>query len=259
VSKARPENRKEKWETVSQKSGVFLSLLAHLHSLREMRNEKQRSKASFPHSSLLFTHSYLLPLFFYFLFFYFLSPAFSAAPAPSTPMAVTKVAVNQALAIFRDQKTPLTERRRQMRDLLAAHFDFAEMARSALGTHWKGLAEDKRKQFVDSFTAFVEYDFLNKIEVYRNLSFQFLKEVSTAPGYAQVDTRVQQPGKDPATMNFSLKQEGSDWKVTDVMINGLSMISGDRTQFGLVIDNLGFDALMSDLQAKKTELEASVK
>jgi ABC-type transporter MlaC component len=107
--------------------------------------------------------------------------------------------------------------------------------------------------------AFVEHEFLNKIEVYRDLSFRFPKEVSTAPGYAQVDTRVQQPGKDPATMNFSLKQEGSARKVTDVMINGLSMISGDTTQFGLVIDNLGFDALMSDLQAKKTELEPSVK
>jgi len=173
-------------------------------------------------------------------------------------MDVTKTAVNQALTIFRDQKTPLVQRRRQMRDLLAGHFDFAEMARSALGTHWRGLA-DQRKRFVDSFTAFVEYDFLNKIEIYRDLTFRFLKEISTAPGYAQVNTRVQQPGKDPATMNFALKHDGSQWKVIDVMINGLSMISGDRTQFGLVIDNLGFDALMSDLQAKQTELEASVK
>jgi phospholipid transport system substrate-binding protein len=189
----------------------------------------------------------------------FTAMAEAAAPTSSTAMAVAKTAVNQALAIFRDQKTPLVQRRRQMRELLAAHFDFAEMARSALGTHWKALAEDQRKQFVDSFTAFVEYDFLNKIQIYRDLTFQFLKEISTAPGYAQVNTRVEQPGKDPATMNFALKQEGSEWKVTDVMINGLSMISGDRTQFGLVIDNLGFDALMNDLRAKQTELEASVK
>jgi phospholipid transport system substrate-binding protein len=179
--------------------------------------------------------------------------------AETSPMAVVKAAVNQALAIFRDSKTPLPQRRSKMRDLLAAHFDFAEMARSALGPHWQSLSEDKRKQFVDLFTAYVEYDFLNKIQVYRDLSFQFLKQVPIAGGYAQVNTRVQQPGKDPATMNFSLKQEGSDWKVTDVLINGLSMVGGDRTQFGLVIDNVGFDALMSDLQSKRNELEASVK
>jgi phospholipid transport system substrate-binding protein len=179
--------------------------------------------------------------------------------AETSPMAVVKAAVNQALAIFRDSKTPLPHRRSKMRDLLAAHFDFAEMARSALGPHWQSLSEDKRKQFVDLFTAYVEYDFLNKIQVYRDLSFQFLKQVPIAGGYAQVNTRVQQPGKDPATMNFSLKQEGSDWKVTDVLINGLSMVGGDRTQFGLVIDNVGFDALMSDLQSKRNELEASVK
>ena len=187
-------------------------------------------------------------------------PAAAASDAPgSTPMAVVKAAVNQALQIFRDQKTPLPERRRQMRDLLAAHFDFDDMARSTLGTHWKGLREDKRKQFVELYTAYVEYDFLNKIEAYRDLSFQFLKQITTAPGYAQVDTRVQQPGKDPATMNFALKQENPGWKVTDIMINGLSMIGGNRTQFGLVIDNVGIDALMSDLQNKRNELEASVK
>ncbi len=186
------------------------------------------------------------------------SPASSSA-AGTSPMAVVKAAVNQALAIFRDQKTPLPERRRKMRELLAAHFDFAEMARSALGSHWQTLAEDKRKQFVDLFTAYVEYDFINKIQIYRGLSFQFLKQVPIAAGYAQVNTRVQQPGGNPATLNFSLKQEGSDWKVTDVLINGLSLVGGNRTQFGLVIDNVGFDALMSDLQNKRNELEASVK
>ncbi|MGO9059293.1 MAG: phospholipid-binding protein MlaC [Candidatus Binataceae bacterium] len=188
-----------------------------------------------------------------------LAAAATADPAAATPMAVVKVAVNQALKIFRDQKTPLPQRRRQMRDLLAAHFDFNDMARSVLGTHWKGLPEDQRKRFVELFTAYVEYDFLNKIQAYRDLSFQFLKQITTAPGYAQVDTRVEQPGKDPATMNFALKQASPDWKVTDVMINGLSLVGGNRTQFGLVIDNLGLDALMSDLRNKRAELEASVK
>ena len=112
--------------------------------------------------------------------------ALPAAAAPdaagSTPMAVVKAAVNQALQIFRDRKTPLPERRRRLRDLLAAHFDFDDMSRSVLGTHWKGLPEDKRKQFVELFTAYVEYDFLNQIEAYRDLSFQFLKQLTTAPG-----------------------------------------------------------------------------
>jgi len=182
-----------------------------------------------------------------------------AATTAATPMAVVKTAVNQALAIFRDQKTPLPERRRQMRKLLAAHFDFPTMARSVLGPHWHTLAEDQRKRFVDLFTAYVEYDFLDKIQIYRDLSFQFLKEVPIAPGFAQVNTSVEQPGKDPATLNFSLEHEGGDWKVTDVVINGLSMVGGNRTQFGLVIDNVGFDALMSDLQNKRNELEASLK
>jgi phospholipid transport system substrate-binding protein len=189
-----------------------------------------------------------------------LSTAAAANSAAETsPMAVVKAAVIQAFAIFRDQKTPLPERRRKLRDLLAAHFDFAEMSRSVLGPHWQTLVADQRKQFVDLFTAYLEYDLLNKIQIYRDLTFQFLKQVPIAPGYAQVNTRVQQPGKDAATLNFSLKQEGSDWKVTDVLINGLSLVGGNRTQFGLVIDNVGLDALMSDLQNKRDQLEASVK
>jgi ABC-type transporter MlaC component len=105
--------------------------------------------------------SIYVPVSFLALIFYFLAaPSARADVAASAPMAVVQTAVNQALKIFRDSKTPLTERRRQMRSLLAAHFDFAEMARSALGNHWRALGEDQRKRFVDSFTAFVEYDFL---------------------------------------------------------------------------------------------------
>ncbi len=187
------------------------------------------------------------------------APALAGGAAASTPMAVVKTAVTRAMAIFRDQKTPLPQRRRELRELVAANFDFAEMARSALGPRWKTLPEDQRKQFVELFTAYSEYDFLNQIQEFRDLTFHFIKEIPISPGYAQVNTLVDRPGKQPATLNFSLKQEGAEWKAIDVLINGLSLVGGNRTQFGLVIDNMGVDALMSDLQAKRKELEASLK
>jgi phospholipid transport system substrate-binding protein len=185
--------------------------------------------------------------------------AAAASGALSTPMAVVKSAVTQAMALFRDQNKPLPQRRRELRDLVAANFDFPEMARSALGPHWKTLPEDKRKQFVELFTAYSEFDFLKQIQEFRDLTFHFIKEIPISPGYAQVNTVVDRPGKQPATLNFSLKQEGANWKAIDVLINGLSLVGGNRTQFGLVIDNMGIDALMSDLQTKRNELEASLK
>src|SRR5689334_14866819 len=150
------------------------------------------------------------PLFLALLLF---TRATAAAAPADQPTAIVKTAVNQALAILRDQKTPLPERRRQLRDLIAAHFDFPEMARSALGPHWKTLPADKRQQFVELFTAYSEYDFLNQIQEYRDLTFHFLKQIPISPGYAQVNTAVVRPAKEPATLNFSLKQEGAGWKV----------------------------------------------
>ena len=77
-----------------------------------------------------------------------LAPSRFLAPAwADDPMSVVKTTVNQALDVLRDTQTPLAQRQDKLRQIVSATFDFTEMAKSALGYHWKQITADQQQEF----------------------------------------------------------------------------------------------------------------
>ncbi len=167
-------------------------------------------------------------------------------------MAEVKATVDQVTSILKDPnyKSAPSERRATLRQLIASHFDFADMARSALGTHWKDLSDEQKNEFTQLFTQLMEASYTGKIESYTDQQVNFLQEISDNPGYAQVNTTITQEGKQPITVNYRLKQEDGSWKVYDVIIDGISLVANYRNQFSRVINTRGYDALIQDIRAK---------
>jgi phospholipid transport system substrate-binding protein len=177
----------------------------------------------------------------------------------SDAMTTVKGTVSQVLNILNDHQSSQAERRRRLIAVVAGHFDFADMARSSLGYHWRQLTPDQQQRFVELFTAFMEDAYLNKIEGYSGQKIEFVGETPNGPGDSQVNSRVIQPnGGQPITVDYRLKQDGGAWKVYDVTVDNISITANYRNQFNRVINNQGFDALMKEMQTKQQELIASL-
>jgi phospholipid transport system substrate-binding protein len=181
-------------------------------------------------------------------------PAF----ASTDPMEVARSMVDQALQILRDKVTPLPQRRRQLRAVIEPRFDFTEMSRSAIGYHWRSLSPQQRDDFTKLFTAFIEDAYLSKIQDYSGQQVVFTKQTSLDAGYAQIETKIVQSGKNPIPVNYLLEQKDDTWKIYDVTVDNISIINNYRNQFNRVINQQGFDKLMTDLQAKQQELASSL-
>ena len=174
-------------------------------------------------------------------------------------MATVRSTVNQALNILNDRQSSQQVRRQKLIGVVAGHFDFADMARSTMGYHWNSLRSDQQKRFVELFTAFMEDAYLNKIEDYSGQKVEFTGETANGSGESEVHTRVAQPnGDQPVLVDYQLKQDAGEWKVHDVAIDSISITANYRTQFNRVINNQGFDALMTEMQSKQQELIASL-
>ena len=189
-----------------------------------------------------------------------LAPSRFLAPAwADDPMSVVRTTVDQALTVLRDNQTPLAQRQDKLRQIVSATFDFTEMAKSALGYHWKQITPDQQQEFTNAFVAFIEDSYLSKINDYRGQQVVFLKATSDGPEYAQVNTDIVQPGgKDPIHVDYRLVQEGSTWKIYDVTVDAISIIANYRNQFNRVMNNQGYDTLISDLRSKQAALAASL-
>jgi len=173
-------------------------------------------------------------------------------------METVNEVVNKSLPVLRDKRTPLPQRRRQLRSLLEQHFDFADMSRIALGYHWKELNVTQRAQFTQLFTAFIENAYLSKIQDYSGQDVKVLRQNSEGDGFARVKTQIVQPGKQPIKVDYLLRDMNGDWKIYDVTVDAISIIANYRNQFNRVINDQGFAKLMADMKVKQQQLQASM-
>ncbi len=218
----------------------------YLDAANSMKNPKRprRSRSSLmvivflACSTALFSVGALLPI----------------ASAQTSAEETTKEFVNRALQILRDKQKSVLEKRRELKPLMEARFDSAEMAKSTLGYHWRSLTMDQRADFTKLFTAFIEAAYLDKVQDYSGQDVQFGQTRSLGPGYTAVDTKIVQAGKEPIPVTYLLEKADDDWKVYDVTVDNISIIANYRNQFNRIINEEGFPKLMAVLREKQQQL-----
>jgi phospholipid transport system substrate-binding protein len=196
--------------------------------------------------------------------------AFAGSAAAQTPVqssassgdatASVKMIIDQSIVVFKDQQISAPDREKKLRGIAESHFDFAEMSKSAIGYHWKTLTPAQQSEFVPLFTTFIEDAYLSRIESYsvekinqqiQSSMIQFIKQTSDGPGYAEVySTVVLQDRKNPIAVNYLMSQDGGEWKIYDITIDAISVIANYRNQFNRVLNNDGYDKLVSLLRQK---------
>lgn len=184
-----------------------------------------------------------------------LTPALAAA-APD-PMAAVKDTVNQVLSIVTNPsyKAARTQERDKLRAVVAPRFDFSDMARSAMGYHWRTLSQPQRDEFVSVFTKLLEASYMGKIEGYKGQKIEYLKE-SHDGDYAEVMTNIVPSGGEPISVNYRLKFSGGAWKVYDVLIDHISLVGNYRNQFTRIMNEKGYDQLVSMIKKKEQSIDA---
>lgn len=199
-----------------------------------------------------------------------MAPApWAQAPPPGTgPMASVKSVMDQAIAVFKDQQTPPADREKKLRAIAESHFDFARMARSAVGYQWRDFTPAQRQEFVPLFTAFIEDVYLSRMEDYsvekvqqdiQSSAVQFTRERMDGPDDAQVfSTATLQNRAKPVQVNYLLRRDGSEWKIYDITVDAISVIANYRNQFNRVLNDGGYDKLVSIMRQKQQALGASL-
>ena len=134
------------------------------------------------------------------------------------------------------------------RQILSTRFDFAEMARRSLGSHWHNL-DGKRNEFVSAFTQFIEGSYLGQIGSYRGEAIVYGRE-EIDNNYGDVDTKVVGGQGEPIAIRYRLHLVGGQWKVYDLVIDHVSLISNYQSQFSRVLRNASLEELLKKLREK---------
>ena len=176
------------------------------------------------------------------------------AGAASEPVAEVRATIDEAGPIFANTQLAPADRQRQLRKIATRHFDFAYMARSAMGTHWKGLTQSQRKEFIPLFADHVMDTYLGTLQQSTvEAASHALKDKVSYDGTdrATVYSEVKMPSlADPLAVNYSLRKGADGWKLYDIVVDNVSTIANYRDEFNKTMNDGGYDKLVSDLRTK---------
>lgn len=183
--------------------------------------------------------------------------AFSAsAQAMPEPQALVKEASDNMLKALKDHEAELETDPQKIyslvQDILFPHFDFERMARLALGRSWRDASAEQQTKFVEEFRLLLVRTYATAMLEYTNEEIRFLPfRDDVEKGRVSVPMEVVQPNGPSVPMSLALyKNKNNEWKVYDVKIEGISLVTNYRSSFNRDIRTNGMDALIESLSKR---------
>ncbi len=186
-------------------------------------------------------------------------PAFAAGPAPDELVETT---INELIDELESRRSELAADKSKLyamvEEVVVPHFSLPVIARLVLARHWREASEAQREAFAEEFkkllirtyaTALFEYTGKEKMEVRP-------AKMKEGERRARVETLVTLASGPAIPVNYSFLQDGDgSWKIYDVNIDGISLVTNYRSSYGQVISQRGLDALIEDLATRNQSLE----
>jgi phospholipid transport system substrate-binding protein len=190
---------------------------------------------------------FVLSLLFVLLIF----PFFARA---GSPLDTVKANANAVLDVLRDPSLKgekgLKIRRERVHALALKFFDFVELSKRTLGLNWNKLNPEQRKEFVELYKGLLEDAYIDRIMSYTNEEVRFTKEVPLSENTVEVQSIViTKNGEVP--IYYRVIKKDNQWKVYDVVIEGVSLITNYRTQFREILGNNPPEKLLDILRKKE--------
>ena len=135
--------------------------------------------------------------------------------------------------------------------ILAPHFDFEQMTRLAVGRAWRDASSEQQEALIEHFRNLLVRTYAKSIMKYSGQDIVYESaRPGTRSGTVVVPTEVRESGSSAIPIDYNMLERGDSWKVYDVVIDGVSMISNYRSQFRSTIARSGIDGLIEQLRAK---------
>jgi phospholipid transport system substrate-binding protein len=178
-----------------------------------------------------------------------------AAPVHAGPPTDTvRGGVDRALKVLENPSLKgnahAGERRKILREIANTLFDFEEMSRRTLATHWRARTPEERQTFVGLFADLLENTYFASIDTYSGGGNVRYAGESAQGDEATVRTVIVTAKGMEIPADYRLQRKNGRWTVYDVNIEGVSLVGNYRAQFNQIIQRSSYKDLVQRLEKK---------
>ena len=179
-------------------------------------------------------------------------PGAWAATAEIDPITAPVQALHDSLLeIMRQSQSAAYEARHAlMEKTVADHFDIPLIARVVLGRHWQALEVGQQQAFIDLFARLTIATYVSRFDAFDGQSFRTLATRALRENRYLVKTAFEAPGAEAVSLDYLVQQTGAGWKIISVIAAGVNDLSLKRAEYGGLIRDQGYPALVGSLEEK---------
>ena len=178
-----------------------------------------------------------------------------SAIAQEAPDAMVKRVSQEVLTIIKSDPKVQAGDQARIREVvetkLLPNFDFERLTALAMGRNWRQATPEQQKQLVEQFRTLLVRTYSGALTQYRDQTMDYkpLRADANATEVT-VRTEVVRQGQAPVPIDYSMAKAASGWKVYDVIVGGVSLVTNYRDEFNEQIKSGGIDGLIKALTTK---------
>jgi phospholipid transport system substrate-binding protein len=173
------------------------------------------------------------------------------AVAAGSPRDVVREMSDAVIAVLQEKGLSADAKREKIRGIVQGYVDFPTMARLVLARNWASLTEAQKSEFIEEFKQHLSVVYGKNVESYNNEKVQITGDRDEGRGDWTVQTKIVRPqGGADILVDYRLRDLNGEWKVIDLIIERVSLVSNFRSQFQDVMANGGIERLLQLLREK---------
>ena len=180
------------------------------------------------------------------------------AVASIAPLDLVKQTSDQVLSTIKENHGTLQSDPEKLYklvdEIVLPHFDFQRMSQLVLGKYWRSASPEQQQRFTHEFRTLLVRTYSKALVQYKDQTIAYLPmRGDETSGDVLVRTEVQQPDGYPIPISYSLYEVSGDWKVYDVVIDNVSLVTNYRSSFASDIRKAGLDDLIARLAERNQQ------
>ena len=171
----------------------------------------------------------------------------------ASPLETAQTQVDRVLEVLRDPalkaESAKAAKEKKIWAILDNVFDNTELSKRTLAQNWKKFSPDQQKEFIGLFGKLLGSVYMDRIISYKDEKVVFGKVTNLSDKTAEVQSEVVQSSKS-IPIHYRMILENGEWRVYDVVIEGVSLVQNYRTQFREILTNKSPEDLLKTIREK---------
>ncbi len=175
----------------------------------------------------------------------------SAIAATPENMFVTKVADEVMQAIKKGGGEVAISS--GLQKTFANYVDLPWISNFVLGRHARAATPAQKQLFIASYKDFMIKSYASRLKNYSGETYKITNQQAISTDKSQLRMEVQRKNAAPILIDYKIHKVGSDFKIYDMAVEGISLITTQRAEFDAVIERKGLDELIAALQKSNSQ------